>query len=330
MNKEQSKTVIFQPDGSVDAFKQENVISTSARLQNYNEQLKDSLNSGLAFTELLDRLINTSDPHELLDSAMQLISYRLNSAFLVFPQQYSRSDFYLIFLSRLLQQHNSDQLILQSSDHNHELYQEFPGINNQGYFVFQVDPVNEGGAYYVEKQTGAQLFYLNFAKHIVKFNAAAITSLLIENYHEKFVYPTVRKFVLLLIKMGEFFKEDFGFDVDFNILDQSNSAVYAIIKLDIPQEALDKLFVVASRAGYMLQTGPKGEAILDLKSDLVVTFGTEHQLIGNKKEQWAINVKDREATLSWFDLLFNYDFIRDWYLDNINTLEIQVDPRYFN
>ena len=81
MNKEQSKTVIFQPDGSVDTFKQENVISTSARLQNYNEQLKDSLNSGIAFTELLDRLINTSDPHELLDSAMQLISYRLNSAF---------------------------------------------------------------------------------------------------------------------------------------------------------------------------------------------------------------------------------------------------------
>src|SRR5699024_1393645 len=186
MNKEQSKTVIFQPDGSVDTFKQESVVSTSARLQNYNEQLKDSLNSGIAFTELLDRLINTSDPHELLDSAMQLISYRLNSAFLVFPQQYSRSDFYLIFLSRLLQQHNSDQLILQSSEHNHELYQEFPGINNQGYFVFQVDPVNEGGAYYVEKQNGAQLFYLNFAKHIVKFNAAAITSLLVENYHEKF------------------------------------------------------------------------------------------------------------------------------------------------
>lgn len=332
MSKEsQKETTVFQPDGTItEAKSQEAAISTSARLQNYNDQLKDSLRHGISFTELLDQMVSTNDPHKLLDAAMKLINYRLNSAFLIFPQQYSQADFYLIFLSRLLQQHDQDQLILQSSDRNQELYHEFPGINNEGYFVFQIDPVNEGGAYYVEKQTGERLFYLNFAKSVLKVNAAAITSLLVVNYQDKFVYSTVKKFVLLLIKIGNFFKEDFGFDVDFNILDQSNSAVYPIIKIDLPNEALDKLFVAASQAGYMLKAGSKGEAILGLRSDLVVTFGSEDQLIGNGQKQWAINVSDEEEDLSWFDILFNYDFVRDWYLNNLNVLEIQVDPRYFN
>lgn len=331
MNKEsQNETIVFQPDGTSTGVKQKAVISTSARLQNYNDQLKEGLQHGISFTKLLDQMVSTNDPHELLDAASKLIAFRLNTAFLVFPQQYSQADFYLIFLSRLLQQHSSDQLILQSSDRNRELYHEFPGINTAGYFIFQIDPVNEGGAYYVEKQTGEKLFYLNFSKHILKFNAAAITSLLVVNYQEKFVYSTIKKFILLLIKIGDFFKEDYGFDVDFNILDPSNSAVYPIIKTDLPNGALDKLFVVASQAGYMLKAGSNGEAILELKADLVVTFGDENQLIGNGRSQWAINVKDKEEDLSWFDIIFNYDFIRDWYLNNLDVLEIQTDRRYFN
>lgn len=329
-NTTENPTVIFQPDGTVEIVTVEQVISTTARLQNFNGELKSSLKHGLDFTALLDQLIQTDDPHELLDAVTQLIDYRLNSAFLIFPQQYSEADFYLIFLSRLLQQHQNNQLILQSSDRHHELYHEFPGINAAGYFTFQIDTQNAGGAYYVERQSQARLFYVNFTKHILKFNASAITSLLVVDYQQKFVYPTVKKFVLLLIKIGQLFKEDFGFDVDFNILDQSNSAMYPIIKADLPAEALDKLFVVASKAGHMLKAGFNGEAILELRPGLVVTFGDEAQLGSTDQEQWIINVNDPDEDLSWFDLLFNYDFIRDWYLNNLNLLEIKVDPRYFD
>lgn len=329
-NFSEKPTVVFQPDGSVTSSGPKKAISTAKRLNNFNGQLKTSLQHGIRFTELLDRLIKTDDPHELLAAATALVEYHLNSAYLIFPQQYSEVDFYLIFLNRLLQQHDSEQLILQSSDRHQELYNEFPGINDDGYFVFQTDPHNDGGAYYIEKQTQERLFYLNFSKHILKFNATAITSLLVVNYQQKFVYPTVKKFVLLLIKIGNLFKEDFGFDVDFNILDQSNSALYPIIKADLPAEALDKLFVVASQAGYMLKEGFNGEAVLELTPELVVTFGDEAQLGTVDQEQWVINVNDQDEQLSWFDLLFNYDFIREWYLSNLNLLEIQVDPRYFD
>ncbi len=329
-NEKDQLTVVFHPDGTGTPVKEHSTLSTSARLRNYNDHLKESLKNGVDFTKLLDTLITTTDSHELLSAVSRLVSYQLNSAFLIFPQQYSEADFYLIFLSRFLQQHDSNQLILQSSDRNQELYHEFPGINTEGYFVFEIDPQHESGAYYVEKQTGSRLIYLNFKKHILRINSEAVTSLLVVNYHEKFTYATVKKFVLLLIKIGSFFKEDFGFDVDFNILDQSNTAYYPIVKSDLPTEALDKLFVLASQSGYMLLSGPQNEAILKLQPDLVVTFSDESRETGAKEAKWVINVKDKNEQLSWFDLLFQYDFIRKWYLDNLNILEIKVDPRYFN
>ncbi|GBG95587.1 hypothetical protein LFYK43_20460 [Ligilactobacillus salitolerans] len=324
------KTVIFQPDGTTTNIETAKAISTTARLLHFNDQLKDSLQNGIGFTQLLDTLINTDDPQELEEATLRLINYQLDSSFLVFPQQYSQADFYLIFLSRLLQQHDNEQLILQSSQQKHELYHEFPGLNAEGYFVFEVDQANENGAYYVEKQTNNRLFYLNFSRHILRINAAAVTSLLVVNYQEKFKYPVVRKFALLLIKIASLFKEDFGYDVDFNILDQSNSTYYRIIKPEMPVQALDKLFVAASKAGYMLEAGVNGEALLELTSDLVVTFGPETLSGDGSQDEWGINVKDKNEELSWFDLLFQYDFIREWYLNNLNILEIKVDPRYFD
>ena len=40
-------------------------------------------------------------------------------------------------------------------------------------------------------------------------------------------------------------------------------------------------------------------------------------------------VTDDDHKVSWFDLLFQYDFIRTWYLDNLSSLEIQSNPLYF-
>ena len=45
--------------------------------------------------------------------------------------------------------------------------------------------------------------------------------------------------------------------------------------------------------------------------------------------KWGLVVTDDDHKISWFDLLFQYDFIRTWYLDNLSSLEIQSNPLYF-
>ena len=45
--------------------------------------------------------------------------------------------------------------------------------------------------------------------------------------------------------------------------------------------------------------------------------------------QWVIKINDPDNRISWFDVLNKYDFIRDWYLGNLESLEIKNDPRYY-
>ena len=43
----------------------------------------------------------------------------------------------------------------------------------------------------------------------------------------------------------------------------------------------------------------------------------------------VIKINDPDNRISWFDVLNKYDFIRDWYLENLESLEIKNDPRYY-
>lgn len=333
MTKEYEKpTETFRPNNKKNAEETRayaGSLSTTGRLMSYNDQLKESLERGIYFTKVLDELINTDDKNILLESVMTLTDYRLDTAYLIFPQQYSRADYYLIFLNRLLQLHQNEQVILQSSDHQNELYHEFPGINMEGYFTFKIDENMREGAYYVDKSTGARLFYINFKRQLIRFNSQALTDLLVVDYSEKFDYKTVKRFETYLVAIGKYFKEDYGFDVDFNLLDASNNASYQISSADEPREALDKLFIISADAGYMLVAGESGRAVLQLKNNVVVSIlrQAEHDDLNNAS--WVIKVQDEEHKVAWFDILYKYEFIKDWYLDNLTSLAIKSDERFF-
>lgn len=333
MTKEYEKpTETFRPNNKKNAKETRayaGSLSTTGRLMSYNDQLKESLKRGIYFTKVLDELINTDDKNILLESVMTLTDYRLDTAYLIFPQQYSRADYYLIFLNRLLQLHQNEQVILQSSDHQNELYHEFPGINMEGYFTFKIDENMREGAYYVDKSTGARLFYINFKRQLIRFNSQALTDLLVVDYSEKFDYKTVKRFETYLVAIGKYFKEDYGFDVDFNLLDASNNASYQISSADEPREALDKLFIISADAGYMLVAGESGRAVLQLKNNVVVSIlrQAEHDDLNNAS--WVIKVQDEEHKVAWFDILYKYEFIKDWYLDNLTSLAIKSDERFF-
>lgn len=316
------KTVTFLPNGKEkEESKDVRSLSTTGRLMAYRDQLKSNLENGIHFTEILNELITTNDAETLLNSIQQLSTYQLDSAYLIYPQQYSKPDFYLIFLSRLLGLHHAEKLILQSNEKNDELYHQFPGIDDLGYFTFRENA--DGSAYYVENNNNEALFLIDFNKHTLLFNSEAITNLLLIKLKDDVSEDALRKFELELLAIGKFMKEDYGFDIDFNILDPSNCAEYLIMDPQIPQKALDKLFITSSNAGFMLVTGLQNEAILELSHGITMTIEE------NVDHQWVIKIKDPDNRVSLFDVLNRYEFLKDWYLENLDSLEIKNDPRYY-
>ncbi|WP_311407043.1 hypothetical protein [Liquorilactobacillus uvarum] len=335
----EQKTVTFKPkeknilkttDEEASVRESAATLSTTGRLIAYNQELKDSLHNGIRFTQLLEQLVQTKEPQTLFEAALKLVNFQLDNSYLVFPQQYSRADFYLIFLNRLLELHNSEKVILQSSDRNRELYHEFPGINTHGYFAFQLEKGTTDGAYYTEKNSGEILFYLNFHKNIVRFNSRSLVQLLLVDYPDKIRPEAIKSFETYLLNIGRFFKEDYGFDVDFNLLDPSNSAVYELSNPQIPHSVIDQLFVIAAEGGRMLKVGAHDEAILNLNEGTIVTLFDKSIQDNTGVPEWAIKVNDAEHQVSWFDILLQYQFVRKWYLDNLSDLEVRSDSLYFN
>lgn len=329
MNKEYERpTEVFKPNTlNVEPTSSAPTLSTSGRLITYNDQLKDSLDNGYHFTELLDQLITTDDAATLFNAAKMLSTYQLDTAYLTFPQQYSQSDFYLIFINRLLALHDRERVILQSSDRYGELYHEFPGINSAGYFIFNLENSVQGGAYYTEKTTGEALFYLSFEKHTLRFNSRALTQLLLVDYHDKIEKNALKGFETYLLDVGNYLKEDYGFDIDFTLLDPSNNAVYQLADANFSSSVIDQLFVEAANGGRMLELSESGAPILKLDNDIVVQLLQDN---GDESLGWTLKVYDQQHEVAWFDVLLRYEFLRSWYLKNLSALEVQSDVLYFN
>lgn len=322
------KTETFYPSGEQEFVNEspQASLSSTGRLLTYNEQLKASLDNGINFTQILDVLIKTKDTNELLQAATKLVNYQLDTAYLVYLQKYSLSDFYLIFINRLLELHQNEKVSLLASEINNELYHEYPTIQSKGYFTFTQVKEHATGAYYTDKATQEKIFYLDFEKKLFRFNSQALTNLFIVEYRHDYDYVQLKEVTALLLALGRYLKEDYGFDVDFNLLDPANNAFYEITQTSLPQEALDKLFVQAAQAGFMLVNGMDNEAILDLGNVTISIYRLANQDV---VEKWGINVSDPKQEISWLDILFKYEFLRDWYLENLGSLEIVSDPRYF-
>lgn len=168
-------------------------LTTSGRLLNYNEAIKDGLQTGITFTKLMDQLIRTTDPDELVDAATQLADFKLDSDYVTFPHQYSNADYYLLFMSRMLELHDQgSQVIVQSRDHHEELIQQLTSLGDRGSFNFRVENSENGGVFYRERTTGQSLFYLNLERKMFRFNSHALTQLFIIDLHDTVPAETVK------------------------------------------------------------------------------------------------------------------------------------------
>lgn len=303
-------------------------LSTHGKLAMFNEALKNGLANGEKFTALMDQLIDTTDGEVLLAAAQKLADFKLDSAYVTFPHQYKNADYYLIFMSRLLSMHQDEQATLKTRPHSEALYHVFDALSNDYTFLYQVVDGKNGGAYYREQTTGENLFYIHLERRLLRFNSAAFTNLFINKLLLKDTdVSKINTVLATLINFGHDLQDDFGFNVDFNILDVNNAARYELRQANLSGEVLDKLFVLAAEHNYMLRNSPSGHgAEIELPGALVVDV---FDAGAPKTAKWVLTVRDSEQRVSWFDVLLHFDFMRDWYLSNIEALEIKADPLVF-
>lgn len=84
---------------------------------------------------------------------------------------------------------------------------------------------------------------------------------------------------------------------------------------------------MAAQNDYMLTNGVNGNgAEIALGRGIVVDI-FNNQLDG--QPEWVLTVHDDDQKISWFDVLLRFDFMRDWYLENLTELEITSDPLIF-
>ncbi|WP_318766319.1 hypothetical protein [Lactiplantibacillus carotarum] len=303
-------------------------LSTHGKLSMFNEGLKSGLANGEKFTRLMDQLIDTSDGEVLLKAAQALADFKLDSAYVTFPHQYKNADYYLIFMSRLLGMHHDEKPILNSHRQGESLYHVYEDLTDDYTFLYQVVDNANGGAYYHEQTTGENLFYIHLERRLLRFNSTAFTNLFINKLLLKGTgVDQINAVLATLIKFGHCLRDDFGFNVDFNILDVDNAAKYELRSADLDGAIVDKLFVTAAEHDYMLRNSQHGHgAQIELRSGLVVDIFDN---AANGGAQWVLTVHDPQQAVSWFDVLLHFDFMRDWYLDNIEALEIKADPLVF-
>lgn len=308
----------------------EQVRTTTDQLHAFSENVKQGLRNGHQYVSLIDQLVDTTDNEALLEAATQLTTLQINSAYVQFPRQYQPRDYYLLFMGRLLEMHDNRSLAINSSQQTGELSAALLPIIGQAKFMYQLEQSENGGAYFVDTITSQKLFYINLERRMLRFNNRALVNLfVIELAQTQATAPeTLEQAVYPLIAFTHYLKQDFGFSVDFGILDAANDTNYFLDRTGLQLTVIDKLFVETAETTYMLvNLSDRIGAKLQLEQDVSLELGVNPG--PSKTQNWAFRVIDDREAVSFFDLLVRYPLIQNWYLANRDQLEVKSDPLIF-
>lgn len=282
------------------------------------DELNEGLKKGQRYAELMHELTTTADPIELLDATRQLATFEVDTAAVVFPKKFAASDYYLIFMSRLLELNgltNEFRTAMVETDGHPVMHHQWP--NSDQIFRF-----GKNGAHlaYVEQTSHQVIFRLDLEKQTMSFDTATINNLyfLSEGTDPK---TSLKKQVASFIKFGQLLEKNYHFQVDFNMFDARNEKTYVFEGTGLDSSILDELFVAAAQNHYILYNADEFlGAFLRLKSNVMLTIFE----MDAANHQWAMRVQDQEERYSLFDVLKDYAFLNDWYVNNIDDLKLKM------
>lgn len=298
-------------------------------LLDFESQVKTGLLEGKRYVELIDTITNSNDYEDLLSACTEIMTLHPNNSYVNFPHLHSAADFYLIFINKFLSVHQNKSLALTMDPETWEVTGQLIELPAEMQFKFQIEKSENGGAFFVEEETNEKLFYLNLERRMVRINNAALINLFVIKLADQFDQHQVNHAANPIIELFHYLKQDLGFSTDFGILDTDNEKKYYLENPSLPLVVIDKLFVKTNETSYMLMNVSHGlGATLQLADNVQVTLTTGDQQ-GDTTTNWYFTVNDNREAISFFDVLMSYEFIRSWYLDNRQALEVKSDPLIF-
>lgn len=303
--------------------------TATEQLHSFSASVKHGLKLGEQYVQLIDQLVDTEDLEKLLTAAQRLANLELDDQFVKFPHQYRSQDYYMLFVSRVLELHSDQSLQLNLSRSSWSLTGQFESIASLTNFEFVLEQSDNGGAFFTETGSNERLFYLNLERRMIRFNNRALVNLFVVQLAESVDSTALEQAVNPLIALTHFLKQDFGFSVDFGILDAANTAQYYLQKGKLSVDIIDKLFVQTEGTDYMLlNMQERVGATLVVESDVKLNLFAQNS-DSQQNNNWLFSVLDSREAVSFFDVLVRYPLIRKWYLENRQKLEVKSDPLIF-
>ncbi|GLB46792.1 hypothetical protein WR164_07710 [Philodulcilactobacillus myokoensis] len=290
-------------------------------LNQRNNQLKDGLNNGLKYTNLIDQLVKTSDDYKLFDAINSLVKFHLNTNQIKFVDQYHSADYCALFMYRFIELHQEENFKLDLENKS-QLVVKILGTNTNNEFFYDYDLENDN-AYFKDIKYHLSIFSMNLKHKQIRFDGHNLMNLfIIKGYHQMTV-SDIKNELDGMIQFSHNLESKLDFSVDLSILNPKNNIFYKFAKNDLPSYIIDKLFIGAAKNDYMLTSYHHTGAELSLGQDLQLKLFNSNDNIPT----WGIVVNDKNQQISWFDVILHYDFLRQWYLDNIKVLEVSPDSK---
>ena len=108
------------------------------------------------------------------------------------------------------------------------------------------------------------------------------------------------------------------------MLDASNDKKYVLAKTDLSEQIMDKLFVATADNNLMLQNMDAVQgAFLDLGNQII--FSLYKEVAADGSGHWVITVQDPAEKYSLFEIFNQFAFLKKWFLDNLD--ELQIDSK---
>lgn len=295
----------------------------------YTDLLKNDVDSISRQLEEINLLNNVTDPQQIHAGLIQLVSYQLDTHWVVAPRQYRVTDWYLLAMHRFLSLAGASEYDILTPTDREELTMVFQQLQAPGVFQFVENQGNAGGVYFMEMGTKQKLFYWSLDRQELLFNSHALTSLLVSNYRAKDTADNIRSVADLLRTFARYLEKTFSYQVDYNILETQDTYLYRLVQTEMPAGMLDRLFVLSAESNYFMQAVNNGAAMmLDHDVEMRIFYDQNQQALGG--QEWHFQVIDGQSAVSWLDVLLDYDFVGTWYLKERRKIEVASQKHIFD
>lgn len=296
------------------------IVSTATdKVRALSASLKDGLLVGKRYVDLLNELVETNEPQDLLSATEELVNLNLTNAFVKFPQHYQPADYYLLFMSRMLELNAINGVAI--SQHNHALQANIQPLEEG--LTFKFEPANEhAGAFFADQRHHEPLFYIDLENRLLNFSNQALVDFFIVKQVNNYNDLDLEEALAPLISFAKLLKDRLDFRIDLGMLSTSNQTVFGLQKPDLDMAVIDKLFIDTTETDYFLMSLPQNNgAQLNLDRGIKLQLGFDPE---DYSQQWGFRVLDENERSSFFGILLHYPIVRDWYLKNRAALAIQT------